>query len=428
MSLGDADQTGKTSPEYSEAGDTRGRVRSIAYFAGDATNPTVRLRIKSFVQNDVDVTGFTFRRDKFHSDFVPFWDNIELGTTQDRDYFKRLTAFAKALRIMWRHRDRLRAVDVLYARLFDSAFLAMMMAKLLGLKAKLVYEIEDVHDVFFRKTLAARLMRFLERRVLAAADLVVLPSPGFADGYLVPLQGYERPYFLLENRIQLDEIPPKDAPLSARAEAWKSTRDRWVIGWFGTLRCKKSMRLLSEIAERLGDQVLIYTRGYPTETGLDAYMEIVDRHPNWIHEGPYLMPDDLEDLYGRVHFVWCLDFFDENGNSELLLACRMYHGGYFGAVPLFTEQSQMARHLAPYSLGHAIAEPYVDQVCELIRNMDWTQYSQERNATLELRDTLFLEDGESIRSLLRELQATPRNQADQTRSKPTGVRVSPLEN
>lgn len=403
------------------------RVRSIAYFAGDATNPTVRLRIASFLRENIQVTGFTFRREKFHSDFVPFWNNVELGITKDRRYYSRIATILKGLRIMWRHRAQLREMDVLYARLFDSAFLAMLMKKFLRLDAKLVYEIEDVHDVFFRKTFRARVMRFLERRILANADLVVLPSPGFAEGYLSPYQNYDRPYFLLENRIQLDEIPAQDAPPSERAEAWKQSKERWVIGWFGTLRCRKSMRLLSEIAERLGDKVLIYTRGFPTETGLEAYMEIVDRHPNWVHEGPYLMPDDLEDLYGRVHFVWCLDFYDENGNSELLLACRMYHGGYFGAVPLFTEQSQMARHLEPHEIGHAVSDPYVDQVCTLIENMDWEWYQVQRAAILSRRDDLFLEDGSGVRALLKTIAETgsaPGETSGQSSPETAGSRIT----
>lgn len=379
---------------------TEKRVEKLAYFAGDATNPTVRLRIGSFMRNDVDVIGFTFRRDKFHNDFVPFWRNVELGHTKDRNYRQRLGAILSALGTIWRNREQLREVEVLYARLFDAAFLAMLARYLLRLDAKLVYEIEDVQGIFFRKSIAARVLRFLERRVLAAADLVVLPSPGFSEGYLRPIQGYDKPYFLLENRIQLDEIPPADAPPSARAEKWREETDRWVIGWFGTLRCPKSMQLLSEIAERLGDKVLIYTRGYPTETGLDAYMEIVNRHPNWIYEGPYTMPDDLEDLYGRVHFVWCIDFHDENGNSELLLACRMYHGGYFGAVPIVATQSQMARHLAPHDIGHAVSAPYVDDVCALIQDMTPERYLAEREVILERRDELFLEDGSGTKALL----------------------------
>lgn len=386
---------------------TSAPVRKLAYFAGDATNPTVRLRIRSLMKCGVEVTGFTFRRDKFHQDFVPFWENVALGQTRDRFYTERIGAMILALGKIWRHRKTLRDVEVLHARLFDAAFLAMVTRWLLRLDAKLVYEIEDVQAVFFRDSLAGRVLRFLERRILYAADLVVLPSPGFAEGYLAPRQGYDGPVFLLENRIQLDEIPSKDMPPSPNAQRWRDTQDRWVIGWFGTLRCVKSMRLLAEIAERMGDKVLIYTRGYPTETGLDAYMEIVNKYPNWIYEGPYLMPDDLEDLYGRVHFVWCLDFLDEDGNSELLLACRMYHGGYFGVVPIVAQQSQMARFLAPHGIGHAVRDPYVDDVCDVLSEMTWDKYVAERNSVLELREELFLEDGSQVAALLETVAELP---------------------
>lgn len=372
----------------------------IAYFAGDATNPTVRLRVRSFMDLGADVIGFTFRRNKFHTDFVPFWENVPLGETRDRNYLERFFPIARAILRIRPHREKLREVDILYARMFDSAVIAMMVRWLFKLDAKLVYEIEDVQAVFFRKGFVGWLFRLLERRLLRSADLVTVASPGFAEGYLVPTQGYNQPTFLLENRIQLDEIPSRDAPPSPAATAWQDIQDRWVIGWFGTLRCEKSMRILSEIAERLGDKVLIYTRGFPTETGLDAYMEIVNRHDNWVYDGPYTMPDDLEEMYGRVHFVWCLDFLDENGNSELLLACRMYHGGYFGAVPIFTAQSQMAKHLAPHNIGHSVASPYTDDLCQLIETMEWDQYVSERERVLSVRDELFLDDGSVAIDLL----------------------------
>ena len=376
-------------------------VQKVAYFAGDATNPTVRLRIGSLMKQGVDVVGFTFRRNKFHTDFVPFWDNVPLGETQDRNYLARFLPILRAIMLIWPHRAKLRSSDVLYARMFDAAFIAMMLKWLLRLDAKLVYEIEDVQAVFFKKTFVGSIFRFLERRVLSASHLVVVCSPGFVEGYLAPTQRYKGKTFTLENRIQLDEIPDRNAPPSPKARQWENIKDRWVIGWFGTLRCLKSMQILSDIAERLGDKVLIYTRGYPTESGLDAYMEIVERHDNWIYEGPYTMPDDLEELYGRVHFVWCVDLLDENGNSELLLTCRMYHGGYFGTVPIYTTQSQMNRHLTPHQIGHAVTAPYVDDVCELIEQMDWDRYVSERERVLNLRDELFLEDGSGTASMLR---------------------------
>ncbi|MEL6257927.1 MAG: hypothetical protein AAFQ67_02580 [Pseudomonadota bacterium] len=383
-------------------------ISKLAYFSGDATNPTTRLRIRSLMESGVDVVGFTFRRTKFHRDFVPFWDNVHLGQSRDRHYLRRIFVNLGGLVQIIRNRRKLRDVEVLYARLFDAALLAMVTRWFFCRNAKLVYEFEDVQAIFFRHGPIGRTFRFLERRILSAVDLVVVASPGFAEGYLEPQQNYTGPVFLIENRIQLDEIPPKDAAPSPRASKWRDLQDRWVIGWFGTLRCEKSMQYLSEIAERMGDKVLIYTRGYPTETGLDAYKSLVNRHSNWIYEGEYTMPEDLEDLYGQVHFVWCMDFLDEGGNSELLLACRMYHGGYFGAVPLVTTTSRMAKHLAPHEIGFSIGDAVVDEVCDLLETMSWSRYEAEREKTLSKRDALFLEDGSTIRELLNTLAEPPK--------------------
>ena len=63
----------------------------------------------------------------------------------------------------------------------------------------------------------------------------------------------------------------------------------------------------------------------------------------------------------------------------------------------------MARHLAPYSIGHAVTDPYIDGICDLVQGMDWTQYTQQRDAILALRNELFLEDGSGVRALLNKL-------------------------
>ena len=152
--------------------------------------------------------------------------------------------------------------------------------------------------------------------------------------------------------------------------------------------------------ERLGDKVEIYTRGYPTETGLDAYMEIVNRHPNWTYEGEYTIPDDLEEMYGRVHFSWCLDFLDEHGNSPLLLACRMYQGGFYGAVPLVIEGTEMDRWLDRAGVGHAFPAPYAETIAAFLEAVDPKDYRAERADMIARRRDLFLEDGRDTRGLL----------------------------
>ena len=379
------------------------KLRAV-YFGGDATNPTLILRINSFLAAGVAVTAFTFRRAKFNTDFQPTWPNIHLGETSDRKYVLRLFPIIRACRVISRHRRAFDGVDFLYARMLDMVLIALFAKLWFRLDAKIVYEVEDVQAIFFQKSLAGAVFRWIERRVLARTQLLVALSPGFLRGYFAPVQQYRGPSFVLENKIQPADLA---APPSAAANRWRTIRDKWVIGWFGTLRCPQSMEILAGIAERLRDRVEIYTRGYPTETGLAHYTGIVDRHPNWTYEGEYQIPRDLEEMYGRVHFTWCLDFLDVGGNSELLLACRMYQGGFYGSVPLVSKGSEMERFLAPHGIGHAFAAPFAENIAAFLEKLSWEDYARERERVLALGRPLFLEDGSDMQRLLGAIRALP---------------------
>ena len=93
-----------------------GEGLNCVYVGVDATNPTLILRIRSFLRAGVKLTGFTFRRQKFNQDFQPDWDNVHLGETVDRNYLARLPVLAKALWRMVKERKTLRAADFIYAR------------------------------------------------------------------------------------------------------------------------------------------------------------------------------------------------------------------------------------------------------------------------------------------------------------------------
>lgn len=367
------------------------------YIGVDATNPTLILRIRSFLRARVELTCFTFRRHKFNTGFEPEWINVHLGDTVDRRYFFRLPALFRALRRMLRHPEAFREADFIYARNLDLLVLGLLARRLSGSRAKLIYEVEDVQAIFFKKSVGGALFRRIERALLAYIDLLVVMSPGFLHGYFEPILGWSGPSFVLQNKLQLAGRSESQTP---KGRAWEDITDRWVLGWFGTLRCPKSMSILEEIAQALGPKVEILTRGFPTETGLADYMERVDRTPNWRYDGEYTIPDDLEEMYGRVHFSWCLDFLDEEGNSPLLLACRMYQGGFYGAVPLVAEGSEMQKWLEGSGIGHAFGSPYAEGIIKFLQNLTPELYRAERARIMQHRRELFLEDGSDMRALL----------------------------
>jgi succinoglycan biosynthesis protein ExoL len=374
------------------------------YFGGDITNPTLILRVTSFRAAGLDVASFTFRRKKFNLAFRPDWPNYDLGYTTDRKYRFRLLAIFLACRIIMRNRAVFENTDFLYARMIDMALLAQFARWWHKLDAKLIYEVEDVQAIFFKKTIIGGIFRWAERWLLSRQQLLVVMSPGFIRGYFAPIQKFDGPYFVLENKLQL---PRPLAPLTPAADQWKQIRDKWVIGWNGTLRCERSMQILAEIATELGDRVEIRTHGFPTETGLPKYLEFISKYPNWKYLGEYKIPDDLEEMYGRVHFSWCLDFLDADGNSKLLLACRMYQGGYYGAVPLVASDSEMENFLVRHGIGQVFTEPYAKSVSAFLKSLTWDDYRAQREKVLGLGPSLFLDDGSDLRNLINAIQAAP---------------------
>ena len=388
---------------------------SVAFFGHDWAESTVVKRIRAFSGLGLHVVGFNFRRDKFARDLQPFWDNVHLGTTQDRNYLKRLPALLRALPRVLRHRRTLRAAGFLYARNIDMCAIALAGKLLSGSAAPLVYEVLDVQRVFLGGGIVSRLFRWAERRLLKHTDLLVISSPGFDEHYFRRIQGYRGRLFLLENKISFAEAAAVARPLPDQDPrgAPQPAPGKWVIGWFGTLRCPKSLAMLCRIAEALPDKVEIYLRGVPTETGLEAFRQAIAGRANMIYDGEYRNPDDLAAIYGRVHLTWAFDFLDEGANSDWLLPNRLYEGGYFGSVALASEHTQTGVKVRELGLGYTFAPPEVDGLIAFLRGYTMEEHLARRAHILSLPLETFcdLQDTRRLCELALDLPRHPRRQA-----------------
>ena len=370
----------------------------VAYFGLDSTDRNVIKRIAEFKGAGVEVVGFTFRRDRLNRDFQPDWDNIHLGWTADRRYASRIPKLVRAIFVVLGNRRKLEGISFICARNVDLLAVALIVRSVLRLRVPLVYEVLDVQRIFLGTGLVSRLFRAAERWLMRGASLLAVSSPAFHREYYRKLLNYDGPWYVLENKVSMLQMERVGAS-TERTGAWREVRDRWVIGWFGTLRCPRSPHILARVAERLGDDVLIYMRGYPTETGLDAFLDVVDRHPNMVYEGEYRSPQDLAELYGRVHFSWCVDFLDEGANSDWLLPNRLYEGGLFGSVALAAEGTEIARVVRERELGKALPLPLEDSVVDLLRRLTRDEY-REMRSTVEARPRSdFADAGEDVRAI-----------------------------
>jgi hypothetical protein len=67
-------------------------------------------------------------------------------------------------------------------------------------------------------------------------------------------------------------------------------------------------------------------------------------------------PEDLERLYGQVHFTWAIDYFEEGQNSKWLLPNRIYEGCLHGAVPVALDGTETASFLRANGVGIVLAD------------------------------------------------------------------------
>lgn len=368
-------------------------VKKIAFFAHDSGESTVIKRAKAFQATGASVIGFMFRRERGTARPAPTWTNIALGATVDRNYLARLPKLTAGLWKALRHRGALSDCDVIYARNFDMMAIATAAKWLSRSRARLVYEVLDVQRAFVGTGLVNALFRWCERRLLAACDMLVVSSPMFMTRYFEPRQGYTGAWYLLENKVSASALATIPADTGRRPAAGPP----WIIGWFGTLRCPRSLDILSRLASAHPDGVSIHIRGTPSEEDIakETLLAATSGRPNFQYLGPYQSPRDLPDIYGQIHFSWAIDFLDANSNSDWLLPNRVYEGGLFDAISIAREGTATGDMVVREGLGVTLREPIDESLSDWLQAMNPTRFAGLLESAHRAPRTLFIDESDT---------------------------------
>ena len=164
----------------------------------------------------------------------------------------------------------------------------------------------------------------------------------------------------------------------------------WTIGWFGNLRCIRSLEILTELADQLPQDVRIVLRGCTSLLPDGALAQALKNRPNVVYGGDYNAPEDLPALYAAVHFNWCGDFSDGD-NSQWLVPNRIYEGGYFGIPAIGIAQHETGQVVLERALGLPLEAPYVDNLKEYLSNLRPDDYHRLRGQIEALPGECFVE-------------------------------------
>ena len=371
----------------------------VLYLAHDLADPAIRRRVMTLQAGGAKVSLAGFRRGDNKLAAVDGLSPIVLGETADGRFVQRIMSVAKSSLSLAARLKTVSKPDIILARNLEMLALAKRATAIYGNDVPLVYECLDIHRLLLNDGAAGKAMNAAQRYFARDAKLLITSSPAFVENYFKSRSGLKLPLLLQENKVlQLDDTqtePPKPR-MPRQGEPWK-------IGWFGALRCRKSLEILSDFARRMDGKVEVILRGRPAYSEFDDFDGLVANAPYVRFEGPYKNPEDLASIYNEVQFTWAIDFFEEGLNSSWLLPNRLYEGCLHGTFPIALAGTETARFLQQRHIGFVMETATAQNLEMLFNSLTEQSYADAFKALANHDRHQWTTDRDDCRQLVRKL-------------------------
>jgi succinoglycan biosynthesis protein ExoL len=327
---------------------------SLAYLVHDVNDAAVRRRVDLLAGEGFDVGLGGFCRhagpagtSSARAPVQAVARVLDLGRTRDARLVQRAAFVTKWLLSPGAIRAFCADAPVIVARNLEMLVLAW---RVRAPRQRLVYECLDIHRLMLGTGRKSWAMRWIERRLLAATDLVIVSSPAFARDYFAARQGRGDKVLLVENKVPVERraVPPPRTGEDGGDGVWR-------IGWFGMLRCRRTLRELAALARSSQGRIEVVVAGIASAAEFPDFAREIAAHPGLCYLGAFRQ-EDLSRLYGMVDFVWAIDYFEEGFNSDWLLPNRLYEGLAHAVVPIALAGVETGRWLQRHGVGLLVEE------------------------------------------------------------------------
>ncbi len=363
---------------------------NIAYLVHDLADASVHRRVRMLELGGAEIRLAGFMRGSASpaAFAIPC---LNLGETADARLASRALSVAKALLHVNALAETVRGADIVIARNIEMLAIASKARDRFAPKAGLVYECLDLHRLLLSRGIAGQCLRATETALWRRADLLVTSSPAFVKKYF-STRGFPAPIAIVENKVLLEDagVAPENRPESAPP---------WKIGYFGMLRCAKSLRILKALAKAGEGKIEVIIRGKFSPAifrNIDAELEDA---PYVHYLGPY-SPSSLGRIYSEVHFSWAIDFYEESQNSSWLLPNRLYESIYAGAVPIALADVETGCWLKDHGAGVCLTIPHEDELLRFFSYLDGPAYDALAAHVARIPRRAVTSDAEDCRRLV----------------------------
>ncbi|MDC7692770.1 glycosyltransferase [Asticcacaulis sp. DXS10W] len=322
---------------------------NIIYFAHNVEDAAVLKRARHLAERgaEVQIVGFS----RFTSTPKNASTAIVLGRTYDGKFAQRAFEIIKGMSRVSHFDDLLSQADAIICRNLEALIVGSWARNRSGRDLPIHYECLDIHGKMLGSGPASKALRLLERTLLNRATSLITSSNAFVTEYFAPIQNYRGRVNLLENKLLTSDFAPEE--FSARTPA----SPPWIIGWFGIIRCRKSLLMLNEIANERN--VTIRIAGRVAQTQIPDFDEIISASAQLEFLGAY-EAKDIPSLFGGCHFIWSVDYYEEGQNSAWLLPNRLYDSLAAKRVPIALKTVETGHWLIQHEAGKLVSDPVKD--------------------------------------------------------------------
>jgi len=355
----------------------------VLYLVPNLADPAVGRRIDMMRTGGAEVAVAGFRRAGTPVPELDVLNYVELGETFDARFAQRIMTVVRALRSVIRRLHPVGVPDVIMARNLEMLPLAGKLRAFWPSQPPIVYECLDIHRLLLREDLVGRAMRRAEQHLTRNASLLLTSSPAFLRNYF-DIHGAP-PAVVIENKVFFEGDERGRNPSLAPDAPTSPIR----IGWFGALRCRKSLAALAGFANAMDGKVEVILRGRPALTEFDDFHGFVEAQPHMRFMGPYRNPQDLASIYSEVHLAWAIDFFEEGLNSQWLLPNRIYEGCLHGAVPIALAGTETAAFIERQGIGITVPDITQETLLARLGNLSVPQIAELARAVAAVPQNRF---------------------------------------
>lgn len=305
-------------------------------------------RMLMIEKKQMNIISLAYERDYYPSKVNR--PHVYLGKLRHGNYLGRVVSYFKSAIVV--RREIKRNGPLVYVFGLDNLIQLYIIKRFFAKGTVIFYEISDIRSIETGNSMFSRLLRRVYRQALHSVDELIVTSPEFVTEYLVKLVSFNpRNYIILENKVHSSMV----RSVSHQGDCNRSkSADKIRIGYFGLLRCNRSIEILLDLAENSGKYHIVFRGIF---LGIDnALIERIKSSTAMSFHGPYLSPEDLKEMYRDIDVSWiCYPYSDRNvGNWQWARTNRYYESGYFQVPMIAASGTVDAKNVDLKGLGWSI--------------------------------------------------------------------------